>query len=203
MASRDTLDEFVGAALAQGRGRDEICDALRQAGWADPEIADALQAWADLPFLPPVPRPRMTVSARDFFVYALITISLAVAAFNLVDLAHRLIDILTRDPGDTFVPGTPTWELAAVLVFGGVYSWLSQTETAQRRADPARQRSAIRKWTVAVILLATVLTLMSTLVWGVYLVIDTGGADPALLKVAVTAAVAAGIWWAYRGAAEG
>jgi uncharacterized membrane protein len=202
MASRDLLADFVGTALAQGRGRTEIRRALLDAGWAEAEVADALEAWADLVFTPPVPRPRPTVSAQDFFIYALITISLAVAAFNLVDLAHQLIDILTRDPDDDVVPRTPTWELAALLVFGGVYSWLSRTETARRRADPARQRSAIRKWTVAVILLATVLTLMSTLVWGVYLVIDTGGADPALLKVAVTAAVAAGIWWAYRGTAE-
>jgi hypothetical protein len=203
MAQRDPLTGFVEAALDAGRGRGEIRAALSAAGWTEREVEDALTAFADTAFLPPVPRPRPVVSARDFFTYALIAISLGVAAVNLVDLLHEAIDALAGEPRDEWAVRSRNWSLAALIVFGPIYAVLSRAEAARRETGPGRQRSAIRKWTVTAILLATVLALLGTLAWGVYVLLNDGFAVVELMKVAATAAVAAGIWWAYRGERDG
>lgn len=203
MADRDALTRFVEGALAAGRSRGEIRAALSAAGWTEREAEDALAAFAEGDFLPPVPRPRPVVSARDFFVYALIAISLGVAAVNLVDLLHAAIDALAGVLAEGWAERGRNRSLAALIVFGPIYLALSRAEAARRAADPGRQRSAIRKWTVAAILLATVLSLLATLAWGVYVLLDEGFAWVELAKVAATAAVAGGIWWAYRGERDG
>ena len=69
-------DEMGNARLPTAEER----AALAEAGWTEREVADALAAFAETAFVPPVPRPRPVVSARDFFTYALIAISLGVAA---------------------------------------------------------------------------------------------------------------------------
>jgi hypothetical protein len=203
MAEKDPLTRFVEAALAAGRSRAEIRGALAQAGWTPSEVEDTRAAFAETPFLPPVPRPRPVVSARDFFVYALIAISLGVAAVNLVDLMHGAINALTGATPTEWAGREQNRSLAALIVFGPIYLALSRVEARRQAADPGRQRSAIRKWTVAAILLATVLSLLGTLAWGVYILLSEGGADRDLIKVAATAAVAGGIWWAYRGDRDG
>lgn len=202
MSSRDILATFVGRALGAGRSREEIRAALLDAGWSDREAEDALGAWAPTGFTPPVPTPRPVVSARDFFVYALLFVALGVVAVNLVQGAHGTIDLLLP-------PGEEPWRrtaaaremrqaAAALLVFGPLYVVLDRRTRSARRADPARQRSAIRKWTGALILLVTVLTLLTTLVWTLYRFID-GGADPAfLLKAVVVGAVAGGVLALWR-----
>lgn len=197
MAQSDRLSEFVAAALEAGRSRDEIAVALRTAGWSDREIADGLSAFADLPFTPPVPAPVPVVSARDFFVYALIFISLGVTAWHLVALAHHLIDRIF-EPYETWRGRRANWSVAALAVFGPIYLYLARDAAARLRADPQRHRSAVRRWTEALILLLTVLALLGTLVATVYAFLE-GEADlQFLLKAAVAAAVAGGILLVYR-----
>lgn len=197
MAQGDRLTDFVGAALAAGRTRAEIRGALAAAGWSDREIDDGLGAYAETGFTPPVPAPVPMVSARDFFIYALIFVSLGISAWYLVDLAHALIDRM-------FVP-EETWRgwqiqqsLAALIVFGPIWVWLSRDTGAALRADPRRHRSAVRRWTEALILLLTVLALLGTLASTVRGLLG-GDADLRfLLKAAVAAAVAGGIFLVYR-----
>lgn len=197
MAQNDRLSDFVAEALSAGRSRAEIEAALAGAGWSDREIADGLSAFADTPFTPPVPAPVPVVSARDFFTYALIFISLGVAAWHLVQLAHNLIDEVF-EPTVTWRDVQINWSLAALVVFGPIYFYLSRSAAARLREDPQRHRSAVRRWTEALILLLTVLALLGTLVATVYAFLE-GEADlQFILKAAVAAAVAGGIFLVYR-----
>ncbi|MDJ1007822.1 MAG: DUF5671 domain-containing protein [Paracoccaceae bacterium] len=197
MARDDRLTDFVAEALAAGRARNEIEDALGAAGWSDREIADGLSAFADTPFTPPVPAPVPVVSARDFFTYALIFISLGAAAWHLVELALHLIDQMF-DPAKDWRMRRINWSIAALAVFGPIYFYLARDAAARLRADPQRHRSAVRRWTEALILLLTVLALLGTLVATVYAFLE-GEADlQFILKAAVAAAVAGGIFLVYR-----
>jgi len=197
MARDDRLTDFVAEALGAGRSRGEIAAALGAAGWSEREIDDGLAAFADTPFTPPVPAPVPVVSARDFFTYALIFVSLGVAAWHLVSLAHSLIDRIF-EPLETWRAGRINWSLAALAVFGPIYLFLARQAAGRLRADPQRHRSAVRRWTEALILLLTVLALLGTLVATVYAFLE-GEADlQFLLKASVAAAVAGGIFAAYQ-----
>jgi hypothetical protein len=202
MARDDRLTDFVGAALAAGRTRDEIRRALIDAGWSETEAADGLVAYAETAFVPPVPAPVSVVSARDFFLYALIFVALSLTAWNVVSAAHTVIDIAFGPPPDGGVPdwrrGNLNWSIAVLIVFAPIYFLLSRRAAASLAADPARHRSAIRRWTAALILLLTVLALLGTLASVIYRFLQDGGDAVFLLKSAVTAIVAGAIFLAYR-----
>ncbi|MEM1431155.1 MAG: DUF5671 domain-containing protein [Pseudomonadota bacterium] len=202
MADRDPLRRFVEAALATGRDRAEIRTALAAAGWSAREIDDALGAFAEGDFTPPVPRPRPVVSARDFFVYALMSVALGVAAFALIRFGHIAVDRV-------FDLDLTTWQRnglsrfgAMVLVFAPIYLWVSRSEARRLARDPARQRSAIRKWTYALIQLVTLLTLLGALSYGVYLVLQGDSPLADFLKVAITMGVMGGLFLLHRREAQ-
>lgn len=203
MAKDNPLTAFVGAALAQGRTRQEIISALAEAGWSPGEVEDSLAEFADFDFQPPVPAPRRLVSARDFFTYSLLFVALAALSVGSVDLIHGLLDrwIASEDVSQ-WDRRRDDWALASVVVFGPIWALLSRQTTRALLADPARHRSAIRRWTAALILLLAVLVLLGTLTKVVYEFLG-GGADLLFLsKSLVTAGVAGAIFLAYRKADE-
>lgn len=206
--SRDTpLARFVDRALAAGRPRAEIAAALRDAGWDAREVDAALAAFADTDFPVPVPRPGGVWLARDALLYGVLFVSLAVAAFELVDFAN---DLLARwlDPVETRVragmEAGGDWRrnslmrsLASVLVFGPVYLWCDRLD--RRRADPAGgDRSVVRRWVAAAIVLAAILSLLGVAVAAVQRLLM---GDPTVLFLAqmlVVAAVAGGVLLRWR-----
>jgi hypothetical protein len=202
MARDDRLTDFVGAALAAGRTRDEILRALTDAGWSDTEAADGLAAYAKTNFAPPVPAPVSVVSARDFFLYALIFVALALTAWHAVAAAHAIIDLAFGTALDGGAPerrrSSLNRSIAVLVVFAPLYIILSRRASASLAADPARHRSAIRRWTAALILLLTVLALLGTLAGVIYRFLQDGGDAVFLLKSAVTAIVAGAIFLTYR-----
>ena len=56
MAVTKELSRFVRDALTLGKTRAEIAQALTNSGWTPSEVADALDAWAETTFVPPVPQ---------------------------------------------------------------------------------------------------------------------------------------------------
>jgi hypothetical protein len=63
------LESFVKESLQSGKAREEIAKALQNAGWPGAQITNALDAYADVPFSIPVPRPRPSLTAREAFLY--------------------------------------------------------------------------------------------------------------------------------------
>ncbi|MEM9583813.1 MAG: DUF5671 domain-containing protein [Pseudomonadota bacterium] len=154
MSQKNELARFVRDALMAGRQRDEIEAALEQTGWSDAEVAEALSAYSDIDFHPPVPRPQNIVSARDFFVYALTFLALGTASIYLVLLTHHLIDELWDvSQGRYYNKRFMRSAIAAVMVAGPIYAWLTWRERKRLAKDPGLYRSAIRKWATYIALL--------------------------------------------------
>src|SRR5947199_269684 len=94
------LVEFTRRALAAGKERQEISNILRQAGWVEPDIEPALDAFARSTFSIPVPRPKAYLSPGEVFVYLIPFAALYAAAFSLCALVFDLIDRRFPDPLD-------------------------------------------------------------------------------------------------------
>ncbi|MEW9921510.1 DUF5671 domain-containing protein [Marimonas sp. MJW-29] len=196
MAVSRELSRFVRDALAQGRSREEIAEALGASGWSASEVADALGAWAETAFSPPVPRPQTTVSARDFFVYALTFGLMVTGAIYLVQLLHVLIDMALDD--DNFAsPSRIRWAIAVLVVATPVYLWLTLRERAKLAADPALYRSAIRKWLTYITLLLSAAVLLGDLIAVIYAFLSGDFTLQFLLKALVVAGVAGLIFLFY------
>ena len=198
MARNEQLAGFVRDALSAGRSRAEIAQVLGDAGWSGTEIADALAAWADVPFVPPVPRPQATVSARDFFVYALTFGVLLFAAGHLVALLHALID---RAFAQSYGGGAYTirWGMAVLIVTVPLYLWLTMRERTKLARDPALYRSAMRKWLTYITLLIAAAVLLGDLVSTIYALLSGDLTLQFMLKAGVIALVAGGIFAFYLG----
>ena len=80
------LESFVRDALAQGTPRETIASTLTGAGWSQAQVQRALNAWADVPFAVPVPRPRASLSAREAFFYLLMFAALYMAAWHVCSI---------------------------------------------------------------------------------------------------------------------
>ena len=195
MAVSKELTRFTRDALAAGRSRDEIAAVLTASGWASSEVQDALEAWAETPFAPPVPRPQTTVSARDFFVYALMFGLMVFGAVYLVQLLHALIDIWLDSIG--YRRTTVRWSIAVLVVVTPAFLWLTWRERAKLAADPALYRSAIRKWLTYLTLLLSASTLLGDLIATIYAFLSGDLTLQFMLKAAVVAIVAGLIFFYY------
>jgi hypothetical protein len=196
MASRDELSLFIRDALVAGKSRTDITDALIHAGWSEAEISDALGAWAETAFTPPVPRPVQTVSARDFFVYALTFGILLVGAINLVIVLQVLVDFLFEEDGYVAF-GRIRFGVSVLIVTAPLYLWLTLRERGRLARDPALHRSAIRKWLTYIALLLAAGTLLGDLIATIYALLTGDLTAQFMLKVGIVGLVAGGIFLFY------
>src|SRR5690554_2322288 len=100
MAATQELEQFVRDALAGGASKEEVAGALEAAGWDRAQVQGALDAWADVPFAVPVPRPRRYLSARDAFLYLLMFATLYLSAWHAGSLLFDLVNLAFPDPAD-------------------------------------------------------------------------------------------------------
>ncbi|WP_134724355.1 DUF5671 domain-containing protein [Paracoccus luteus] len=200
MSRSDPLTEFVHAGLAAGRAPQDLQAALARAGWSGREIAEGLDAW--LPpgdGLPPVPRPRPHVSARDAVIYGLLFLTLGAICWHIGALGFAIIDALWPEPGDFYAPprASMRWSVAVLIAAVPLFLWLNARVTRATGDDPGRRRSLVRRWFAAVTLLLAALALMSDLVAVVYAVLN-GDLTARFAAKAVLIAVLGGVvfaWW--------
>ena len=79
-SSTQDLDQFVREALAKGESKQDIESALALAGWQSEQARSALNAYSDVRFSVPVPKPRPYLSAREAFLYLTLFTTLYLAA---------------------------------------------------------------------------------------------------------------------------
>ena len=196
MAVTKELSRFVRDALTLGKTRAEIAQALTNSGWTPSEVADALDAWAETTFVPPVPRPQSTVSARDFFIYALTFGVMLFGAIYLVNLFHALIDLwLNSESYGTF--SRIRWPMAVLIVTTPLYLWLTIRERGKLVADPALYRSAVRRWLTYLTLLLSALVLLGDAIAVIYAFLSGDFTGQFFLKAVVVAVVAGFIFLFY------
>lgn len=201
MKNADQIAAFVHQALNAGHSRTEIQQALHQAAWTNAEIAEGLNAWDDTAFLPPVPRPRPYVSAREAFLYGLIFTALAVTAWHLVMLGIHLIDYAWPDfesnrPYERFA--SIRWSMAALIVFFPLFAWLNRRANSAVQTNKGLRRSVVRKWVGYVIVFLAALSLLGTLVFVLFTFLSGEATLKFLSKAAVVWAVSSVILLFYR-----
>lgn len=205
MRPADQLADFVRASLQAGQGREAVAEALRQAGWSGREVEEALAGWADpAPGLPPVPRPRPVVSARDAVVYGLLFVALVTIAWHVVQLGFGIIEALLPELDDWgAAPGRIRWAIAALVAFLPVFLLLDRRVARASGQDPGQRRSLVRRWFASVALLIAALVLLGDLVAVVYAAL-TGDLTLRFAAKAVLVAVMGGLVLAYyRGDLDG
>lgn len=192
MARDSRLRDFVGAALAAGRSRAEIAEALSRAGWSAGEARAALAAWADTPFVPPVPRPGARLDPRDATVNALVFLAMLLAAVHLVLLGHALVELWVADPVDWTggLPGRVRWTSAMILVAGPLALLLDRHERRRVAALPGARPPAARAWIAHVTAFVAGAVLLVDLVALIYGFLSGDLTLRFLLKTLVVAAVA-------------
>jgi hypothetical protein len=192
------LVEFTRGALATGIGRKEIADTLRRAGWAEHDIKAAMDAFADVAFPVPVPRPKPYLSAREVFVYLILFAALYGTAANIGTLIFELINRSFPDPlSQTSIQlsnGNIRWNMSWIIVAFPLFIFTFRSVTKAIAGDPTKRASRPRKW----------LTYLTLFVAGAFLIGDAGtlvynilGGELTirfLLKVATIVVIAGGIF---------
>jgi len=199
MRPADQLAQFVAEALKEGRSREEIADALSQAGWTTSEASGALNAWADTPFRPPVPRPRPFVSAREAFVYGLMFLALAMTAWHITTLGFELINLWLPDVTDRtnrYNADSVRWSISILVVFFPLFLIMNARAQRATREDAGRRRSAVRKWFGYVTLFLAAVALLGDLIAVIYALLN-GDLTARFVAKATLVALTAGLIFLY------
>lgn len=193
MARGRETDRFVHDALTLGRAREDIRAVLLEAGWPRREVERALAAYAETPFVPPVPRPRPAATPRDAFLYALTFVALAIVVLNVVWLAFEIIDLrLSPDPRGT-VWSRVAGQLAALAVFLPVFVWMDLRTRREDRNNPVRKGFAYAGLFVATMVLLVDLVATLDFAFRGGLGLEVG------LRAGVVAVVAVAVFAYFRG----
>jgi hypothetical protein len=200
IATQD-LELFVREALARGASRGEIEAVLAEAGWPSEQVRGALDAYADVPFAVPVPRPRPYLSAREAFLYLLLFATLYLTAWHLGSLLFDLIDHAFPDPIESGYLGDPgasmRWSVATLLIAFPVFAWVARHLAGDLARHPARRLSAVRRWLTYLTLFLAAGVLIGDMVVLVNTLLGGGATARFLLKVLVVAAIAGTVFGYY------
>ncbi len=156
--------------MASGHDAARIRAALGKAGWTAPEIAQALSAWDPGGDLPPVPRPRPYVSAREAMLYALLMIALVLVCYHVVGLGFQVIDRTFPDMADVWPrdSGSMRFSIAAIIAFLPLFVLLDGRMARRDRGSDPRRRSQARRIFASITVLAAALVLLGDVVAAVH-----------------------------------
>lgn len=201
MADANLVD-FVKAALERGESRARIREVLKKAGWPDDQVESAVNAFAEVDFAVPVPRPRSYGSAREAFLYIVYFSLLGMIAGNVGGLAFAWID---RQFADDLVQNNyyswattgMRWSVASLLVGYPIFLFLGWRLAAKKRKDPERRRSRVHAWLTYVTLIFAAGALIGDLVAVVFQYLNGELQTRFMAKAAVVGVISAAILWNY------
>jgi len=146
------LLSFVRESLAKGTPRKTIREMLKKANWADDEVRNALEAYADIDSPVPVPRRRPYLSAREAFLYLVLFLTLYISSFSLGTLLFQFVNRWLPDAliqGAYYVDSTADairWSTSALVIAFPVFYYVSWLVYRAMKQDPEKRSSKIRKW---------------------------------------------------------
>ena len=201
IATRD-LEQFVHAALSRGESRQSVLAALAAAGWSPEQAADALDAYADVPFPVPVPRPRPYLSAREAFQYLVLFATLYISAYHVGSLLFDLVNRALPDPADpawraTSAMSSMRWGVASLAVAFPVFLYVANLLGKELARSPSKRQSAVRRWLTYVTLFLAAGIVIGDLIALLYNVLGGELSTRFLLKVLVVGAIAGTIFAYY------
>ena len=201
-AATRELDLFVRDALAQGASKDEVATALVAAAWPAEQVRGALDAYADVPFRVPVPKPQPYLSAREAFLYLVLFASLYVAAWHLGSLLFDLINHAFPDPADPqyvvqAFGSSVRWSTASVIIAFPVFLFVARHLSRELARNPVKRLSAVRRWLTYLTLFLAAVVLVGDMITLVYNVLGGELTVRFVLKVLVAALIAGSIFGWY------
>jgi hypothetical protein len=200
VALSSELVGFVKAGLERGLPREQIREALLQAGWPSDQVAQALAGYADSQFPIPVPRPSSTASSRETFMYVVMFATLIVSAYSLGNLIFELINRAFPDPAQQAFDSTLQairWSLASVIVAFPIFVYVAALIDRGVRAHPIRRTSRIRKQLTYVTLFIASCVLIGDIITSVYTFLGGELTLRFLLKVVTVGAIVGSVFGFY------
>jgi hypothetical protein len=201
-AATEDLERFVRDALLRGESRPAIAAALAEAGWPAEQVAEALDAYAEVPFAVPVPRPRPYLSAREAFLYLVMFASLYVWAVQLGNLLFDLVNHWLPDAADppwqrNWQGRSMRWAVASILIAFPLFLYVSRLLSREMAQSPVKRLSVVRRWLTYVTLFLAAGVLVGDLITLVYNVLAGELTLRFVLKVLIVGAIAGAIFWFY------
>jgi hypothetical protein len=189
------LERFVCEALVRGESRESIARALAGAGWRDDQTRGVIDAYADTPFVIPVPRPRASVSAREAFLYLVLFASLYFAAWHLGSLLFDLINRAWPDAADQeyarqFLDRSIRWSTAALIITFPVFAFVSHYVARDVARHPIKRLSPVRRWLTYLTLFVAATVLICDMTTLVFNLLGGELTTRFVLKVLVVAVIA-------------
>ncbi|MGQ4582812.1 DUF5671 domain-containing protein [Lysobacter sp. F60174L2] len=201
-AGTQDLDMFVREALAAGASKEAIGTALAAAGWTPEQARDAIDAYADVEFRLPVPRPRPYLSPREAFLYLVLFATLYLSAYQLGSLLFDLINRFLPDAADPAyavrsAAHSMRWSVASLVIAFPVFLFVARHLGQDMARNPARRLSAVRRWLTYLTLFLAATILIGDLITLVYNLLGGELSLRFVLKVLVVGAIAGAIFGYY------
>lgn len=200
------VSTFVHDALARGKTRAEVQQALLRAGWRPDEVKEALAQFADIDFPVPVPVRRTYLSARDAFQHLLAFLTLYLSAVGVGTILFQLVNLALPDP--LLAARDSDWRVsaiyslirsasAAVIIAFPVYVWMTRSLQKAYQTDPGRRASPVRKWLTYMALFVAAATVIGYLIALAYQLLGGELVPNLALKVVVICGIAAAVFGFY------
>jgi hypothetical protein len=193
------LEDFVRDGLQRGLARSDIETAMLTAGWTPEQAKNALNAFADVAFPVPVPKPRPYLSAREAFLYLVLFAALYLSAYHLGNLGFEFIERAFPDPSVTGQGGRDElrYSASALIVGFPLFVFMSWFINRGLERNPIKRLSAVRRWLTYLTLFLAVTILAGDLIALVYNLLGGELTLRFALKVATVAVIAGGIFGYY------
>lgn len=192
------LLEFTRQALASGATRTEISKTLKAAGWDETNITAALNTFADVKFIIPVPKPQPYLSASEVFLYLIMFAALYTGAVNLGSMIFSFIniafpDVAVENQWNNFNAAI-RWDVSSLIVAFPLFLYTFHLTNKGIETNPSRRDSKPRKWLTYLTLFLTALILMGDMICLVYNVLGGELTIRFFLKCATIGFIAGGLF---------
>lgn len=206
-SSTSDLILFVRESLMRGQSKGEIEQALRDAGWEEARISEAIGSFADVEFPVPVPvaTARPVVSARDAFLYLVLFSTLGLCAWYFGSLLFQLVNIYFPDPlsrmnSDVLTNVSERKIRAAISVLAvalPLYVFMTVKISREVERDSVKLGSAIRKWLTWLTLFVATLVVLGDVAALIRQFLNGSLSVNVGLKIAIVAAISGVIFFYY------
>jgi hypothetical protein len=141
-----------------------------------------------------VPKPRLSLSARDAFLYLVMFSTLYFGTWNLGSLLFNFIDRAFPDPAirgfGGYLDMQQRWSTAAVIIAFPVFFFMARIIGRQIQRNPFKRLSPARRWLTYLTLFVASATLLGDTTTLIFNLLGGDLTIRFVLKVVVVAAIA-------------
>lgn len=202
----DVLIDFIKDAHKAGKTHSEIRNVLKETGWADEQINEALSRFVDRSFPVAIPRPVIFASPRLVFLNIFYFLVLYLAIYDVVALLFTFLDYylpdgLGRMHGAFYshrsIGEAIRWYLATIVCSVPLV-WWSGRVIARAIRETQQRIPRIRLKLIYLTMFIGACVMLSTAVSFIYYFLSGELGLRFLIKVAILSALTIGLFSYYR-----